>query len=745
MAAALRHGVASWPGAFAVEFCTYTLSHGISPGVANIRIHPQDGPPANSGTLVIGDGVGAITLPDCKLDQLTVETDDAGRFWSITILDRRWKWRDLGNIEGDYNQQDKLGKLIPWTIRSPRELAILCLEAMGETGYVIDLPPGLTEADGIMHGQRNPPHIGVIPTTGTNPNIVWQPGTPPAVALNQLCELFGRRVVYRWQTNSVAIVKPGVGGSLPGGSIASSTPSIDDPETPTGVGVIGDPTIYQMKIGMEAVGEEWNGHFLPIDMLSYAPLTPGKPQITKITITSPESGDKFQVFLNPPDNDPPITGVLFEHTAGPSDLAADVADALKTAINASADPRVRPILRATSSGGEITLTGRTDGEAFGCYVRLSGVSSPDARIDAIITQVAQTPRAGWSYCTPPNFSAVRATDRLTKPQAMALAQKWIFKAYRVKDTDVTGAARIHVPGYGRLSRRQQIMLTDKQAEQVVPEDFDRNLRDRRGLPFGDLPDIERRAIINLYNGYSRDKPAACFGSISKFIETGHNIVYANLGSEPNTPAGSQIFVDFSVEPVEQLVVFSTYVYSTHGALRRPADVVLLTGVMIRNARTNAIERYRTGRLLPGMRGLTNYAIRHYPDVQLNVIGQYDEQNNVTGARVLELDPLRRADYYLTGMSDQYLTETALTNTYNGIMNIDCDGAISQVTWSIGGNGPDDAWAATVASRNSEHSIYFPPYPARRRAENLPPVHAQNIAMNNPRIGAALMDSLNRPG
>lgn len=44
-----------------------------------------------------------------------------------------------------------------------------------------------------------------------------------------------------------------------------------------------------------------------------------------------------------------------------------------------------------------------------------------------------------------------------------------------------------------------------------------------------------------------------------------------------------------------------------------------------------------------------------------------------------------------------------------------DGANMQVTWEVSGDG-----CHTTASRNSEHNIYVPQYPARRRAELLSP-------------------------
>ena len=145
---------------------------------------------------------------------------------------------------------------------------------------------------------------------------------------------------------------------------------------------------------------------------------------------------------------------------------------------------------------------------------------------------------------------------------------------------------------------------------------------------------------------------------------------------------------------------------------------------VRDADTNAIDCFRKAVLLPGQSGNTNFAFRRFPDVQLNVIADYEATNVVKRVRLLEADAIMRAGYYLDGLKAQYITAAADTREYHGIVAIDVDGAISQVTWSAGPGG-----ASTTASVNTEHAIWFPPYPARRRAEFLGP--AQQARLNEP--------------
>ena len=119
-------------------------------------------------------------------------------------------------------------------------------------------------------------------------------------------------------------------------------------------------------------------------------------------------------------------------------------------------------------------------------------------------------------------------------------------------------------------------------------------------------------------------------------------------------------------------------------------------------------------------------------MQLGVIGEYifvkdddpDHPNvflsQLASAKILESDPLFRAGYYLNGMLLKYQLSKSETVEYNGVVPIFCDGAIQQVSFSVGGGKP----ASTTASKNCEHSVRVLPYPARRRDENLRPAQQQ---------------------
>jgi hypothetical protein len=111
------------------------------------------------------------------------------------------------------------------------------------------------------------------------------------------------------------------------------------------------------------------------------------------------------------------------------------------------------------------------------------------------------------------------------------------------------------------------------------------------------------------------------------------------------------------------------------------------------------------------------------DYAVTVFGQNDTaEHKATGIRLLSGqgfgidDTIARSNHYLVGAARKYETTAGDSRTYNGLVEIWLDGAIQQVTWSVGEPGG----AVTVASRNSEHSPWVAPYPARLRIEEAPP-------------------------
>ncbi len=84
-----RAGDAQWPGVVSVKSCSGTLNgHGVSPSCFVLTCNPQNGLPAMFGALVIGDGVNAVTIQDCKVSQIRSSGDkDSGFTHVLEIID----------------------------------------------------------------------------------------------------------------------------------------------------------------------------------------------------------------------------------------------------------------------------------------------------------------------------------------------------------------------------------------------------------------------------------------------------------------------------------------------------------------------------------------------------------------------------------------------------------------------------------------------------------------------------------
>jgi hypothetical protein len=73
----------------------------------------------------------------------------------------------------------------------------------------------------------------------------------------------------------------------------------------------------------------------------------------------------------------------------------------------------------------------------------------------------------------------------------------------------------------------------------------------------------------------------------------------------------------------------------------------------------------------------------------------------------------QANYYLQAAAQDYIEQDSFDVPYAGLVYIQVDGLIQQVTWSIACPG---GGTMTRASLATEHNPYVLPYPARRHQE-----------------------------
>ena len=710
-------GDVSYPGLPPLISFQYTVSHGITPGVIVLRTQVGDDIPAGRGDLEVTDGFNTFTVYDCKLDYFVADRQGgSGTEWEMRLLDERWKWA-YSVVGGWYNQLDPHAKLIPSTVRSPTELALICLEAMGVTRYTVDMPPGVSSSDA-----ENLPEFlttGVnFPQIGINPPVDWFYENA-AVCLSQLCDQCGRRLVYDPITRTVHIVRAGVGADLPPGLLALQQLSITAPDTPDAVAIVGAPTRFQPMLKLQAVGIDWDGQIKPINALSYAPLAPATNQKSRILVTS-VSADSIgnypvlRVTISVPDGTNPAKSFTAEYQVTSGDTVTTAAQSLRLTLEAAcAGSPLAGQFVFTQTTASVFATCNQPGKAFDVLIS----PGAQANLTQSVTVAAATGEVSWAYSEPPLFNGVRETRRLNLAQARALAQRSVFKMYRVAGVDAdTKVAPVYIPGYGPVWKRQSIILLDTKVEQIVPEGGDANFIDEN----------DEALTVNLYDGYSRDQAAAVYGSVSSEIFNGPFYIGdgdAGMGQPDaadtgmNTKPTDRVPVSFSVDPTYQCITFSDYVFRVGAAgITEEPDLFLQTAVNIRDEETQQLVPYTDTRVLRD--GPTIMTIRR-PDVQLNCYGKYEYvkakgQWKLKSAELMETDAITRARYYLDGALFQFQLKPGVVQKYNGIVPIPMDGRVMQVTYSIrGGVGCD-----TTVSLNGEHDTWILPYPARRRAENL---------------------------
>lgn len=762
--------VVTWPGITRVFEAHYAAAVGVTPGVATLTISPLSSSPTLTGTLVLGIAPGGVpttlTLTDCHVapNGLRESRSRAGRTLEMLVYDRRWRWTIGPPIFGEYNQRDSRGKLIPWTVRSPYQLARLCLQEMGEDLYLdpevpadpladppteevpaeefeIDLPPGLAgeemadpdqpevpadpEADPPVPYQPAryliPPagpddevidvdqgYLDVgenVAQTGTNPPTSWN-GLPAAHALQALCELYGRTVVWQPRTNKTSVQTVGVGDGLPEGAVLSASPAIDPKMIPEEIAVYGAPTRYQCRLRFRAVGRDWDESWQTPGELTYAP-----------TMTAQKMKTATSIHPGAPSVTVTVNGVEFTGQTL----------AISDAINASTDKRIDGKVTASSAADIngntnriLVVTGDTDGYEF-------SVSGDDNCRTACVAGPIPSGK-GYVEQVPPLFARTNATERLSYPVARQLAESSVHSCFQLVCVDPGDfdVKEIPIPELGSVTDRFKLIVQNKRADQIVPRAGDETRIDpATGQPFA----------AEQYNGYSLDRSAAAFASIYYGISAGG--FWANTTSLyfGNTPPESQIYIPFTVvDPERQVIQFSRPVYrllggertfpsnesvipsAVHGDGRAAVvycDPVIETAVIVLDDVTGTPKRFVHVKELDGGLGPRRAVVKE--DVQLEVIGEYSAAHALEGFHRFDADAENRAEYYADELAKPYVITGSFTATYTTFRALDLSGVVRQVGWSLTRGG----WT-TFGAANNEPNWVVVPYPERRRRELLQP-------------------------
>lgn len=284
----------------------------------------------------------------------------------------------------------------------------------------------------------------------------------------------------------------------------------------------------------------------------------------------------------------------------------------------------------------------------------------------LIDNLSYAPSGGWSNESPYS-DAILASS--TDAAARAAAQKTVFRWYRIKDS-------ISAPEYPDINKLEDILPVD---DFLVD-----TLKDNNGK------EIPRKAYV--------------FGDHWE----------RNPGQTGNS-SGVQVHVSFSLDRERGIVQFSDFVVkldATTGQVS-PAVLALVCSYNGRDSATKETVRWR--KQLPLNNGTPGAGTQpvYRDDVIPTVKQTYNSSFVITGSvNNISSDVEPEAQYHLQAAANEYQDLDTDEREYPGIIDINPDGAIQQIGWTVKtGNG---GGAFTQASRNSEYSLAVPTYKESKR-------------------------------
>ena len=167
------------------------------------------------------------------------------------VKDRRWLWEPPFNafVHGRYNVRDEDGEITEGTAKNAQELAEICLDTLGESGYDVSVLP--TDAD-------------------LAPETDWKYESA-AIALGNLVRLYGCSI-HLLADDTIAIKQDGTG------TVPTDTGLMEEPEeglliepVPDYIHCYAGDTLFDSWLTLEPVGLEIDGSVKHIELLSYRP------------------------------------------------------------------------------------------------------------------------------------------------------------------------------------------------------------------------------------------------------------------------------------------------------------------------------------------------------------------------------------------------------------------------------------------------------------------------------------------
>ncbi|MBL8825633.1 MAG: hypothetical protein JNM18_01520, partial [Planctomycetaceae bacterium] len=269
-------------------------------------------------------------------------------------------------------------------------------------------------------------------------------------------------------------------------------------------------------------------------------------------------------------------------------------------------------------------------------------------------------------------------NEVTDPQSRDLARATVFRWYRV-GTDLSNALPDELTALG-VQRGHLLPLRSEQIETLM------------------------------FSGVESAKPAQVFGS---WYEPAQSISHENsvdslqpVIAEDDSYAKSALYRKaFDFDAARGIVMFREPVYRLVGdpteQTIHPAQLRLRTSFTIRDPATGAVRRYERRRGQSGARRADTRFVS-LAEITPQWIVDYDPEYAISGVRHNLLDVHAAADESLNDLERQVFVARPESVGYVGLKRIDLDGAIQQVTWSVGLNG-----TTTRAARHTATDFLAP--------------------------------------
>lgn len=312
-----------------------------------------------------------------------------------------------------------------------------------------------------------------------------------------------------------------------------------------------------------------------------------------------------------------------------------------------------------------------------------------------VDDLSYKPSGGWVNFGPPfpiSGFATSLPGGRTQLDAHALAEQTVYRAYRIKPTTPTGGP-LRVPPFDAGAKAGTIGSSGKASQKKVEQ--------IRLLPF--LCATTRDDL-----GRVQQVAARCYGKHipPDRVKQGETWIATYTATTDIT----EVKVPFTIDAAHQIIIFSKRVAALNSSNRTVPcpDLVLETACEVEDNDSHQFVRYFRDLVIPG--GLDTAPAEFVKEDLIYEYTAHYKSGSHQFSHSTESRKYEKADFYLRGEAQKYQADEAGDKSYAGLVPIDPDGAIQQVTYTVG------PAPSTRASRNTEHNLYVPSYEGRRRIE-----------------------------